>query len=162
MEHSKLNWLRAGVLGANDGIISVAVLLVTLVGIVDVQHLVIVGVSTILGGAISMALGEYVSVAAQRDAEKQAESLNLTNPWHAAFSSFSAFAIGALFPFFFAVFTQNIVAVISSVYLALIVTTIVSVKVGKVKLSRPLIRNFVGGTIALGLGIILNIVLSGS
>lgn len=67
----KLNWLRAGVLGANDGIVSVASLLVGVAGATDdVGTIAAAGVAALVGGAISMALGEYVSVSSQRDSER--------------------------------------------------------------------------------------------
>lgn len=67
----KLNWLRAGVLGANDGIVSVASLVVGVAGATtDNAALLIAGLAGLVGGAISMALGEYVSVSSQRDSEQ--------------------------------------------------------------------------------------------
>lgn len=67
----KLNWLRAGVLGANDGIVSTASLVVGVAGATtDTTALLVAGVAGMVGGAISMALGEYVSVSSQRDSEK--------------------------------------------------------------------------------------------
>ena len=67
----RLNWLRAGVLGANDGIVSVASLLVGVAGATtDTPALLVAGVAGLAGGAISMALGEYVSVSSQRDSER--------------------------------------------------------------------------------------------
>lgn len=67
----RLNWLRAGVLGANDGIVSVASLVVGVAGATtDSAALLIAGVAGLVGGAISMALGEYVSVSSQRDSER--------------------------------------------------------------------------------------------
>ncbi|MBY6061838.1 VIT family protein [Microbacterium esteraromaticum] len=67
----KLNWLRAGVLGANDGIVSVASLVVGVAGAsTDSAPLLIAGIAGLVGGAISMALGEYVSVSSQRDSER--------------------------------------------------------------------------------------------
>ncbi len=69
---AKLNWLRAGVLGANDGIVSVSCILL---GIIAAQagqrEVLLVGVAAIISGAVSMALGEYVSVSAQRDSERR-------------------------------------------------------------------------------------------
>lgn len=68
---SRLNWLRAGVLGANDGIVSVAALVVGVAAATtDLGAISIAGVAAVLAGAISMALGEYVSVSTQRDTEK--------------------------------------------------------------------------------------------
>ncbi|MRX44234.1 VIT1/CCC1 transporter family protein [Agromyces kandeliae] len=68
--HEKLNWLRAGVLGANDGIVSVAALVVGVAAATtDVAAILIAGVASVIAGAISMGLGEYVSVSSQRDTE---------------------------------------------------------------------------------------------
>jgi VIT1/CCC1 family predicted Fe2+/Mn2+ transporter len=67
---SKLNWLRAGVLGANDGIVSIAALLVGVAAATQaLEPLIIAGVAGLAAGAISMGLGEYVSVSSQRDSE---------------------------------------------------------------------------------------------
>ncbi len=67
----RLNWLRAGVLGANDGIVSVAAVVVGVAGAtLEVAPIVLAGVAAGVGGAISMALGEYVSVSSQRDSER--------------------------------------------------------------------------------------------
>ena len=66
----RLNWLRAGVLGANDGIVSTAAVVVGVAGATsDVGPVLIAGLAALVGGAISMALGEYVSVSSQRDSE---------------------------------------------------------------------------------------------
>ena len=66
----KLNWLRAGVLGANDGIVSVAAIVVGVAGATtDIAPILTAGVAGVVGGAISMALGEYVSVSSQRDSQ---------------------------------------------------------------------------------------------
>lgn len=67
----RLNWLRAGVLGANDGIVSVAALLVGVAGATSsIPALAAAGVAGVVGGAISMGLGEYVSVSSQSDSQK--------------------------------------------------------------------------------------------
>lgn len=66
----RLNWLRAGVLGANDGIVSVAAVVVGVAGATPaVPAILTAGLAALVGGAISMALGEYVSVSSQRDSE---------------------------------------------------------------------------------------------
>ncbi len=68
---SKLNWLRAGVLGANDGIVSTAALIFGVAGAaVSHQAVLISGVSAVAAGALSMAVGEYISVSSQRDFEE--------------------------------------------------------------------------------------------
>src|SRR5213083_2104834 len=67
----RLNWLRAGVLGANDGIVSVAALVVGVAGAThELGPILTAGIAGLVGGAISMALGEYVSVSSQRDSER--------------------------------------------------------------------------------------------
>lgn len=67
---AKLNWLRAGVLGANDGIVSIAALVVGVAAATtDIGAILIAGVAGLAAGAISMGLGEYVSVSSQRDSE---------------------------------------------------------------------------------------------
>lgn len=66
----RLNWLRAGVLGANDGIVSVAAIGAGVAGATsDIGPVLTAAVAALVGGAISMALGEYVSVSSQRDSE---------------------------------------------------------------------------------------------
>ncbi|MBF6074416.1 VIT family protein [Nocardia beijingensis] len=68
---SKLNWLRAGVLGANDGIVSTAGLVVGVAAATtDTPALFTAGIAGLSAGAISMAVGEYVSVSTQRDSER--------------------------------------------------------------------------------------------
>jgi VIT1/CCC1 family predicted Fe2+/Mn2+ transporter len=67
----RLNWLRAGVLGANDGIVSVAAIVVGVAGATTaVAPILTAGVAGLVGGAISMALGEYVSVSSQSDSQR--------------------------------------------------------------------------------------------
>lgn len=67
----RLNWLRAGVLGANDGIVSTAGLVVGVAAAsTSTQALFTAGSAGVAAGAISMAVGEYVSVSTQRDSER--------------------------------------------------------------------------------------------
>ena len=67
----RLNRLRAGVLGANDGIVSVAAIVVGVAGATSSTRAILTaGLAALVGGAISMALGEYVSVSSQRDSER--------------------------------------------------------------------------------------------
>ncbi|MDK4707927.1 VIT family protein [Kingella negevensis] len=68
---SRNNWLRASVLGANDGLISTASLLMGLVSAhASSQTLLLTGFAALVGGAVSMAAGEYVSVSSQADTEQ--------------------------------------------------------------------------------------------
>lgn len=68
----KLNWLRAGVLGANDGIVSTAGVVIGVAGAAhgNVIAIATAGIAALVAGAFSMAGGEYVSVSTQRDTEK--------------------------------------------------------------------------------------------
>jgi VIT1/CCC1 family predicted Fe2+/Mn2+ transporter len=68
---SRIGWLRAAVLGANDGIVSTASLLVGVAAAQAThQALLVAGVAGLVAGAMSMAAGEYVSVSTQSDSEK--------------------------------------------------------------------------------------------
>ena len=67
----RIGWLRAAVLGANDGIVSTACLMLGVAAAnVDRHELLISGVAALVAGAMSMAAGEYVSVSSQSDTEQ--------------------------------------------------------------------------------------------
>jgi VIT1/CCC1 family predicted Fe2+/Mn2+ transporter len=73
---TRLNWLRAAVLGANDGVVSTAGLVVGVAGATDSRSaLLTAGLAGLLAGSLSMAAGEYVSVSTQRDSEQAALAL---------------------------------------------------------------------------------------
>jgi vacuolar iron transporter family protein len=66
----RIGWLRAAVLGANDGIVSTASLIIGVAAAgASAQNILIAGVAGIVAGAMSMAAGEYVSVSSQADTE---------------------------------------------------------------------------------------------
>jgi VIT1/CCC1 family predicted Fe2+/Mn2+ transporter len=68
-----IGWLRAAVLGANDGIISTASLIVGVASAhAEHDHLLLTGLAGLVAGAMSMATGEYVSVSSQADTETAA------------------------------------------------------------------------------------------
>ena len=68
---NRLNWLRAGVLGANDGIVSTAGLVVGVAAATTAAAVILTaGLAGLVAGAVSMALGEYVSVSTQRDTQR--------------------------------------------------------------------------------------------
>jgi VIT1/CCC1 family predicted Fe2+/Mn2+ transporter len=68
---ARLNWLRAAVLGANDGIVSVAGIVLGVAGATaERAPILTAGVAGLVAGAVSMALGEYVSVSSQRDSQR--------------------------------------------------------------------------------------------
>jgi VIT1/CCC1 family predicted Fe2+/Mn2+ transporter len=69
--NDRLNWLRASVLGANDGIVSVAGIVLGVAGATtDRTAIMIAGIAGLVAGAMSMGAGEYVSVSTQRDSEE--------------------------------------------------------------------------------------------
>jgi VIT1/CCC1 family predicted Fe2+/Mn2+ transporter len=75
----RLNWLRAGVLGANDGIVSVAGIVVGVAGATGSSDAIATaGVAGLVAGAVSMSLGEYVSVSSQRDSEQALLALEIS------------------------------------------------------------------------------------
>lgn len=68
---SRIGWMRAAVLGANDGIISTASLIVGVAAASTTRHdVLIAGIAGLVAGAMSMAAGEYVSVSSQSDTER--------------------------------------------------------------------------------------------
>ena len=68
--NNRLNWLRAGVLGANDGIVSTAGIVMGVAGATDDTGVIaLAGIAGLVAGALSMGAGEYVSVSTQRDSE---------------------------------------------------------------------------------------------
>ncbi|KAK8617540.1 hypothetical protein V6N13_080450 [Hibiscus sabdariffa] len=161
-------WLRAAVLGANDGLVSVASLMMG-VGSVkqDVKAMIIVGFAGLVAGACSMAIGEFVSVCTQRDVEiaqmkrekrkGSTESGNdekLPNPIQAAVASALAFAIGAVLPLLAAAFIRQnkvrvaVVAAVASV--ALVVFGVVGALVGGTPVAKSSARVLIGGWMAMG------------
>lgn len=197
---SRLNWLRAAVLGANDGIVSTAGLVVGVAGATaDRNVILIAGLAGLVAGALSMAGGEYVSVSTQSDTEKAAlalerwelenlptaeleelttlyeqkglsrelaarvareltahdalaahaetelglEATRRTNPWHAAFSSMAAFAIGAMLPLAAIVappLSWRLPVTMVAVTLSLIVTGFVSARLGRAPAIPAILR----------------------
>lgn len=205
----RLNILRAGVLGANDGIISIAGVVIGVASATsNIWFILISALSAIFAGAFSMAGGEYVSVSTQKDTEEAAvakeqallarspesarESLyqtflsqgdceteaevkvnqafsknpikvlveekygvdmeEITNPWHAAISSFLSFSLGSLPPtlailLFPDPYRIPITAVV--VALTLILTGYVSAKLGKAPVKQAMLRNLTVGLLTM-------------
>ncbi len=163
MSHSaKLNWIRAAVLGANDGIVSIAGLLAGVSGATtDRQTILVAGVAGILAGALSMAAGEYVSVSTQRDAEIEHIKKNqkvehdddeFTNPWDAALASSLSFFAGAMIPMTAILVSSTstrLVTLFVSVPFALTLNGYLSAKVTKASTRKAIIRMIIGGLIAM-------------
>lgn len=152
---SRLNWLRAGVLGANDGIVSTASLVFGVAGATsDSVALFIAGIAGLLAGALSMGGGEYVSVSTQRDTEQAALAPVRTNPWHAAFASMTAFTAGALIPLLAIVFAPvavRLAITIVAVLVALAITGYTSARLSGSRPLRPVVRNVLVGSLAMGI-----------
>jgi len=69
--YRRVGWLRAGILGANDGIVSVASLMLGVAATTSSRsEIAVAGLAGLVAGALSMAAGEYVSVSSQRDTER--------------------------------------------------------------------------------------------
>ncbi|XP_062224861.1 vacuolar iron transporter homolog 2-like [Phragmites australis] len=129
---ARAQWLRAAVLGANDGLVSVASLMIG-VGAVNVTRkaMLVSGLAGLVAGACSMAIGEFVSVYAQydievlqikRDGEGDAADgggsggkESLPSPTQAALASALAFAVGALLPLMSGVFIPSWAARVAAV-----------------------------------------------
>lgn len=154
----RLNWLRAGVLGADDGIVSTAGLVFGVAGATsDSLALFIAAAAGVVAGALSMGGGEYVSVSAQRDTERAALGLpahQQTSPWQAAFASTSAFTLGALIPLLAIVLAPvpiRLPVTLIAVMVALVTTGYASARLGGTAPGRPILRNVVVGGLAMGL-----------
>ncbi|PWK88133.1 VIT1/CCC1 family predicted Fe2+/Mn2+ transporter [Lentzea atacamensis] len=206
----RMNWLRAGVLGANDGIVSTASLVVGVAGATtEKAQILVAGLAGLFAGAMSMASGEYVSVSSQRDAErallaKERQELKetpeeeleeladiyeekgldpdtaqevakqltkhdalaahaeaelgidpegLTNPWGAAIASFISFTVGALLPLAAIILSPTSLRVPITVVAAiatLALTGFISARLSGAPRQRAIVRNVVGGLIAMG------------
>lgn len=83
----RIGWLRAAVLGANDGIVSVASLIIGVAAAGQPRGAILLtGLAGLVAGAMSMAAGEFVSVSSQADAEqadRAKEQRELATDWHA-------------------------------------------------------------------------------
>ena len=205
----RLNILRAGVLGANDGIISIAGVVIGVASATsNIWFILISALSAIFAGAFSMAGGEYVSVSTQKDTEEAAiakeqalldrspeaarESLyqtflsqgdcetaaevkvnqafnknpikvlveekygvdmeEITNPWHAAVSSFLSFSVGSLPPTLAILLFPDpyrIPITVVVVALTLLLTGYISAKLGKAPVKQAMLRNLTVGLLTM-------------
>lgn len=203
------NKIRAAVLGANDGIVSTAGLVLGVAGATtSTEAILTAGLAGLVAGALSMAAGEYISVSSQRDLEQSvvatesraiaqhpdAERQELAdlfvrrgisaelaqevatelaakdelgaltreeygiepgqyiNPWAAAVSSLLAFTAGAVLPLLaMALLPDDVRAATTfvAVLLALVVTGYVSGRLGRANVPRAVLRNVLGGALAM-------------
>ncbi|KAI7997179.1 hypothetical protein LOK49_LG10G00668 [Camellia lanceoleosa] len=182
IDYSKRSqWLRAAVLGANDGLISTASLMMG-VGAVkqDIKAMILTGFAGLVAGACSMAIGEFVSVYSQLDIEvaqmkrdkkrvavvggggerkeeeeREEEKESLPNPVQAAAASALAFSVGAMVPLLAASFIREykvrVGVVVGAVSLALVVFGWLGATLGKAPAARAAIRVLVGGWLAMAI-----------
>ncbi|KAK7246797.1 hypothetical protein RIF29_41667 [Crotalaria pallida] len=160
----RAQWLRAAVLGANDGLLSTASLMMG-VGAVkkDVRNMILAGIAGLIGGACSMAIGEFVSVYSQYDIEfaqikregNSSQKDKLPNPFKAAVASAIAFAIGAMVPLLGAAFIEDykvrLGVVVAVVSLALMVFGGLGAVLGKAPLVKSSSRVLIGGWLAMAI-----------
>ena len=160
-------------LGANDGLVSVASLMMG-VGAVkkDISAMILAGFAGLVAGACSMAIGEFVSVYTQYDIEKtqlkrereadnnrgvneEARREKLPNPFHAALASALAFSVGALVPMLAAVFIRSHKVRMGVVAAAVSVASLMfggaGAVLGKTPVTRSCIRVLVGGWMAMAI-----------
>jgi VIT1/CCC1 family predicted Fe2+/Mn2+ transporter len=160
--NQQLNRLRAAVLGANDGIVSTSSVVMGVAGAGAPNNILFsAGLAALVAGALSMAVGEYVSVASQKDAEKahidtehngDDSNHEYTSPTQAAIASFVAFSAGGLVPFLAVIFApqdSKIIATVAAVIIALLLTGYLSAKVGNAPRARAMTRIVAGGSIAM-------------
>ncbi|CAH1426224.1 unnamed protein product [Lactuca virosa] len=163
-------WLRAAVLGANDGLVSVASLMMG-VGAVkhDVKAMILTGFAGLVAGACSMAIGEYVSVSSQLDIEvsqvkrekrmgvssEETENEELPNPMQAATASALAFMFGAIVPLLAASFIVDhkvrLGVVVAAVTVALVVFGWIGAFLGGTPVVKSCLRVLVGGWLAMAI-----------
>ncbi|KAL8171931.1 hypothetical protein V2J09_023735 [Rumex salicifolius] len=166
----RAQWLRAAILGANDGLLSTASLMMG-VGAVkeDIKAMILTGFVGLIGGALSMAIGEFVSVYSQLDIERAQmmrqtqvggpvadteEEEGLPNPFQAAAASAIAFSGGAVVPLMAAMFIRaykaRLVAVVVAVTVALAAFGWLGAVLGKAPTVRSSLRVLIGGWVAMG------------
>ncbi|KAI3525585.1 hypothetical protein L1887_04476 [Cichorium endivia] len=163
-------WLRAAVLGATDGLVSVASLMMG-VGAVkeDVRAMILTGFAGLVAGACSMAIGEFVSVYSQRDVEvaqmkrvkgilgndEESEKEALPNPFQAAVASALAFMLGAIMPLLSAAFIVDhqvrLGVVVATVSLALVGFGWTGAILGSTPVAKSCFRILVGGWMAMAI-----------
>lgn len=159
----RAQWLRAAVLGANDGLVSTASLMMG-VGAVkqDVKVMILSGFAGLVAGACSMAIGEFVSVYSQYDIEVaqmkrenggQVEKEKLPSPMQAAAASALAFSLGAIVPLMAAAFVKDyhvrIGAIVAAVTLALVMFGWLGAVLGKAPVFKSSARVLIGGWLAM-------------
>ncbi|XP_042009461.1 vacuolar iron transporter homolog 2-like [Salvia splendens] len=160
----RAQWLRAAVLGANDGLLSTSSLMMG-IGAVrrDAKTMLLTGAAGMVAGACSMAIGEFVSVYSQLDIEvaqikreqRGREERNLPSPVQAAGASAAAFTVGAGVPLLAAAFARDyrvrLGAVVAAVSVALLGFGWAGAAIGRAPPVRAAMRVLFGGWVAMGI-----------
>ena len=147
--------LRAGVLGAIDGITSTAGVVVGVAAASPTRAtLLLTGGAALIGGALSMGGGEYASVSAGRDAEA-ADGVpvgELPSAWAAASASAAAFVVGAAVPVLAVLLppaSWRVPVAFAAVAVALVLAGAVSARLGSTSPRKALVRTLAGGGLAM-------------
>ncbi|EFJ04675.1 hypothetical protein SELMODRAFT_58851, partial [Selaginella moellendorffii] len=163
-------WLRALVLGANDGLVSTASSMIAMTGARN-GAAVLAGIAVLVAGACSMAIGEYVSVSSQRDTElsdiekerKEFQSGpeaelgidvdDLANPIQAALASATAFSSGGMIPLLAGAFVEGfklrMIALAVSTSAGLFIFGAIGAWMGGSPLPKSIARVVLGGWMAM-------------
>ncbi|WMV26704.1 hypothetical protein MTR67_020089 [Solanum verrucosum] len=146
-------WLRAAVLGANDGLVSTASLMMGIGAVKkDIKVMILTGFAGLVAGACSMAIGEFVSVYSQLDIEVAQMK---RDPAQAAAASALAFSVGAIVPLLAASFIRDykvrIGAVVAAVTIALMVFGWLGAVLGKAPAIKSSARVLFGGWLAMAI-----------
>ncbi|KAK1436409.1 hypothetical protein QVD17_02189 [Tagetes erecta] len=164
-------WLRAAVLGANDGLVSTASLMMGVGAIKkDMKAMILTGFVGLVAGACSMAIGEFVSVYSQLDievaqmkrnfnrrdiVEQRPKGDNLPNPWQAAAASALAFSLGAMVPLLAASFIKpyktRFLVVVTAVTITLAVFGWCGAALGRAPTVMSTVRVVIGGWVAMAI-----------
>lgn len=167
-----LSVLRAGILGANDGIISVSGIVLGAVGAdLNSSTLFFSGVAGMIAGACSMAGGEYISVSAQRDVQRNKielqqkyqeidrkesdtliRSIDVLNPFHASISSFFSFILGSLIPLTAISLSTSrwrIINTVIAMIVALTLNAVISSAHSEISTRRTIVRNIAVGIVTI-------------
>ncbi|KAD1527680.1 hypothetical protein E3N88_42668 [Mikania micrantha] len=163
-------WVRAAVLGATDGLVTVASMMMGIGAVKhDVRAMILIGFAGLVAGACSMAIGEFVSVYSQRDVEvaqmkrdnriagnndqEISEKEALPNPIQAAAASAFAFILGAMMPLLSAAFIADhkvrLGVVVVTASLALVVFGWIGAVLGRTSVVKSCFRILVGGWMAM-------------
>ncbi|KAJ8572552.1 hypothetical protein K7X08_009063 [Anisodus acutangulus] len=169
----RAQWVRAAVLGANDGLVSIASLMMGVGAVQEsVKTMILTGFVGLVAGACSMAIGEFVSVYSQLDIERaqmkrdkttggpkqeqeESDKEQLPNPFQAAVASPIAFSLGAIVPILAAAFIANhkvrLAVIVAAVNLALLAFGGIGAFLGKSPMVKSCARVLIGGWMAMAI-----------